>query len=991
MSNWLPPATPSADAVAFRPDARAERKLRAWDLSLAAACLLVVGVPLAAARLIGRLERRPQLGAHGREVHRHTLALPDHVLGRAFSKLGARHWPQVLDVLRGDLAWVGPTWLEKSPIRDIPEAACVRPGLVSLWSIRRRTAVDFGTQAESDLEYLGNRSLKHDIGVLVRGALVGLLPLPSHAPDGRVRICDVAFENVTMPEAVARLRDMLDGQQTRQVSFVNPACVNIAASDRGYRRALARADMVLPDGIGTKIAGDMLGTPIKQNVNGTDLFPRLCDMLDARGASLFLLGGQQGVPDAVAQAILSRWPGIRIVGKRDGFFSVAQEGDVAAEVRASGADVLLVARGVPMQDVFIDRYLPMFGVKIAMGVGGLFDFVSGRINRAPRWMRDSGLEWVYRLMQEPGRMWKRYLVGNFTFLGRVALQRLGLRQPADDVVVTPSTQGAPASTAASRTAMPSGIRAVVFAAEAVAADIPAAPDHPGALLPLGHASFIERCMELLAMSSIAEVDLVVSNRPEALRRLVGNGQRWGLRIHWHLAKDCERPYDVLRVIDFSGARRVIIGHASEWMRPDAMQQLANRDQRAMIRETDGSLHWAGWAAVPPAVLQQVEPGFDRAQLADLVGSKAHAALYLFSEQVARNHSAAALLAAQHAVVASEDLFELPGAWISTTWGGLSPSARVHPGARIEGPVLIGPGCFVADGAVIGPHAVLTRDVVVSAGTLVRDSVVLPETFLGSGLDLSATVVNGNRVSHVALGVNMVLPASDGLLLKLKSTRLRPPARLVSRAVAVLLLGIGAPLSLLDSAQRKLRGRPLRWTARSVVTGVDEQNGECTLSVLRCPDPDLRGGLPALLAHAGPALDVLEGRRRWFGMRARSAEAWQALNPDWQAMLASSQVGVFHAPSGARTPDERPEAEAAADAFQAVQHSTADNLRTLAASLRVLRRGSRANRGVMTPEVIRPVWRPMASEHADEAPASVAAAAPVAPVVQVARQPEMVDA
>ncbi|MEI8133408.1 MAG: WecB/TagA/CpsF family glycosyltransferase, partial [Leptolinea sp.] len=134
----------------------------------------------------------------------------------------------------------------------------------------------------------------------------------------------------------------------------------------------------------------------KQNVNGTDLFPRLCQMLEARGASLFLLGGQPGVAESVADVIRQQWPQLRIAGIRDGFFEVSQEGVVAAEVSASKADMVLVARGVPMQDVFIDRHLPQLGVMVAIGVGGLFDFVSGRINRAPTWMRDTGLEWIYR-------------------------------------------------------------------------------------------------------------------------------------------------------------------------------------------------------------------------------------------------------------------------------------------------------------------------------------------------------------------------------------------------------------------------------------------------------------------------------------------------------------------------------------------------------------------------------------------------------------------
>lgn len=953
MSHWLPPASPSTAAVDFVADPRTERRLRQIDVLLSLAALAAVGVPLALTRLFCPIEIRTQTGAHGREVQRLYLTLPDGRTGWVLARLGARHWPQLLNILRGDLAWVGPTWLENSPVRDIPAAAGVRPGVVSLWSIRRRTAVDFGTQAEADLEYLAHRGVRHDLGVLLRGAIVALLPLPRHARDGRVRIGDVAFDNVTMPEAVAQLRDMLDGQVPCQVSFVNPACVNIAARDRGYRRALARAALVLPDGIGTKIASDLLGTPLRQNVNGTDLFPRLCDMLDARGASLFLLGGQDGVPQAVAHAVQTRWPNLRVAGLRHGFFTPAEEGDVVRQVRDSGADVLLVARGVPMQDLFIDRHLPFFGVKFAMGVGGLFDFVSGRINRAPRWMRDCGLEWVYRLMQEPGRMWQRYLVGNITFLGRVTLQRLGWRRGADDL------QNPAALPAAGRSAPApsSGVRAVVFATDTVGADLPALPDLPAALLPLGHASFLERCMETLAQASIVDVDLVVSHRPEAMRQQIGNGQRWGLRVRWHLVRDAEHPCEVLRLIPVEGLHRLVIGHASQWIEPAAMQQLANHERTAMTRGLVGSPdeapRWAGWATVAPARLQQLGPHTSRDDLHRLVmplGESLDSAhwLWLDERQYAQADSAAALLQAQRTAVGPDNRYEVPASWISTAWGGMSPSARLHPTARLEGPVLIGPGCFVGEGASIGPHVVLTRDVVVSAGTMVRDSVVLPETLLGSGLDFSGTVVTGNRITHLALGVKSVLPPSDGLLLDLSRSAQGVRVSLGSRGLAGLGLVLLAPVLLPDLLLRRISGAAPRWQASAVITGRDDASGQWAQAWLRCPQ-QVSGsdhGLAALLALGGPLMDVLQGRRAWFGMRPRDAQTWQQLNPDWQDLLAQTPVGVFHAPAWRGDPASQVEAEAAADAFQAVEHGAAANLRTVMA---IVDRRWRPTQPVTTPQ------------------------------------------
>jgi exopolysaccharide biosynthesis WecB/TagA/CpsF family protein len=663
-------------------------------------------------------------------------------------------------------------------------------------------------------------------------------------------------------------------------------------------------------------------------------------MLDARGASLFLLGGQDGVPQAVAHAVQARWPNLRVAGLRHGFFTPAEEGDVVRQVRDSGADVLLVARGVPMQDLFIDRHLPFFGVKFAMGVGGLFDFVSGRINRAPRWMRDCGLEWVYRLMQEPGRMWQRYLVGNVTFLGRVALQRLGLRRGADDLQAV-----APAAAGSGRSPPPvsSGVRAVVFATDTVGADLPALPDLPAALLPLGHASFLERCMETLAQASIVDVDLVVSHRPEALRQQVGNGQRWGLRVRWHLVRDAEHSCEVLRLMPVEGLHRIVIGHASQWIEPAAMQQLANHERTAMTRgpasspDADEAPRWAGWATVAPERLQQLGLHASRDDLHRLVmplGEHLDSAhwLWLDERQCAQAGSAAALLQAQRTAVGPDNRYEVPASWVRTPWGGMSPSARLHPTARLEGPVLIGPGCFVGEGASIGPHVVLTRDVVVSAGTLVRDSVVLPETLLGSGLDFSGTVVTGNRITHLALGVKSVLPPSDGLLLDLSQPAQAVRVSLRSRGLAGLGLVLLAPVLLPDLLLRRVSGAAPRWQASAVITGRDDASGQWQQARLRCPQqmPGSGHALTALLALGGPLLDVLQGRRAWFGMRPRDAQTWQQLSPDWQALLSQAPVGVFHAPAWSGDPDNQTEAEAAADAFQAVEHGAAANLRTVMA-------------------------------------------------------------
>jgi N-acetylglucosaminyldiphosphoundecaprenol N-acetyl-beta-D-mannosaminyltransferase len=234
----------------------------------------------------------------------------------------------------------------------------------------------------------------------------------------------VGISNITMTEALDAIESRFHGDGCTQVSFVNADCLNKAAEDSRYRSVLQRSWLVLPDGIGVKMAGKLLGFKVRDNVNGTDMFPLLCQRLSARSGSIFLLGARPGVPDAVAQWIRRNFPEVVISGVIDGFRK--DDEAIVAEINAASPDVLLVAKGAPLQEMWIAEHRDSLDARICIGVGGLFDFFSGRIPRAPRWMRRSGTEWVYRLYQEPQRMWRRYLLGNFLFIANIMLERISL-------------------------------------------------------------------------------------------------------------------------------------------------------------------------------------------------------------------------------------------------------------------------------------------------------------------------------------------------------------------------------------------------------------------------------------------------------------------------------------------------------------------------------------------------------------------------------------
>jgi N-acetylglucosaminyldiphosphoundecaprenol N-acetyl-beta-D-mannosaminyltransferase len=891
-------------------------QLRVMDMTIATIAMVFLTLPIFLGWVAGRPRAVRHWGHSQRQFNRWQLDFPDSIAGRFLTRLGMTHCLTLWSILTGDMAWVGPKALPvDSDGRPGGAMTSLRPGLVNIWDLRRRTAVDFGSEHDAELEYLAQRGVRHDFGLLVRALFVAWMPLPKATSEGRVCVGDVFFDNIDMTQALTQLSQMIDGDSTHQVSFVNPACVNIAAHDRGYRRILARAAMVLPDGIGIKIAADIMGLPLKQNVNGTDLFPRLCEMLERRGASLFLLGGQPGVVEKVVQVVKAQWPTLRIVGQRDGFFGIAQEGEVAAQVRASGADVLLVARGVPMQDIFIDRQLHQLGVKVAIGVGGLFDFVSGRISRAPRWMRDTGLEWVYRLMQEPSRMWKRYLVGNFTFLGRVVLQRLGIRKRANDAI---KDEFSPAPLNGQ------GQRCVLFATTPAAKDIPVPFDFPAALLPFGSSTFIESTLDQLANLGVKEIDLVVSARPEALRQLLAKGERWGIQLRWHLIKDATTPYNLLQSLGLNHMDQLLLGHADRWIAGDALERMIAKSQVLAHTQSGSSVVWAGWGMTTGAILGTLPMHCDESSFGEHLCSQTTQLQVLDSGQFLAPDSAADLLAAQQIALTDEFMCQVPATWLRASWGAYSPDAVLESGAIIDGPALIGPGCFVARGAQIGAGTVLTRDVVVSTGSLIRHSLVLPQTFVGQDLELDGTIVNAQSVQHLKLGVRTVIAASEALLLDLHN---KEPAgtSLLARCTAAFACLVCLPWLAIDTAIRRAHGLPMRWVKQIVVVGRDVETTKVRLQALRCA-PDLTGQRRHLMAHYGAWLDIVSGHRSWFGARPRSLSEWYAIGRDWQLLLANTPVGCLHAPAWSENTTDGADARAAADVFFAVRPGWLERVR-----------------------------------------------------------------
>ncbi len=230
---------------------------------------------------------------------------------------------------------------------------------------------------------------------MTRPTTIPLLGIPVHA--------------VTMDETLALVESYMAAPRLHQIATVNPEFVMAAQTDDEFRRVLEAADLCLPDGVGLLYAARRYGRRLPERVPGSELVYRLAERAAERGWPLFLLGAAPGVAEAAAAILTARYPGLRVAGCYAGTPAVAENEALVARINASGAALLYVAYGAPQQDKWIARNRDaLTTVRVAIGVGGSLDFVTGRAVRAPRWMQRVGLEWLHRLYKEPWR-WRRML------------------------------------------------------------------------------------------------------------------------------------------------------------------------------------------------------------------------------------------------------------------------------------------------------------------------------------------------------------------------------------------------------------------------------------------------------------------------------------------------------------------------------------------------------------------------------------------------------
>ncbi|MCI0396284.1 MAG: WecB/TagA/CpsF family glycosyltransferase [Chloroflexi bacterium] len=230
-----------------------------------------------------------------------------------------------------------------------------------------------------------------------------------HLTSRSVPILGVPVHAVTMADTLAVVQQFMAEPGLHQVATVNPEFVMAAQEDADFRHVLQQADLCLADGVGLLLAGRWLGTPLPERVPGSELVYHLARLAAEEGWRLFLLGAGPGVAEEAAAVFQDLYPGLAIAGSYAGSPDPAENEAIVRHINDSAADILYVAYGAPNQDKWIARNREALRtVRMAIGVGGALDFVTGRAARAPRWLQRLGLEWLHRLIREPWR-WRRML------------------------------------------------------------------------------------------------------------------------------------------------------------------------------------------------------------------------------------------------------------------------------------------------------------------------------------------------------------------------------------------------------------------------------------------------------------------------------------------------------------------------------------------------------------------------------------------------------
>ena len=300
---------------------------------------------------------------------------------------------------------------------------------------------DFDNQAavglkENEKHVVLEQQLKgsslHFLTTFLKGLFIQLFfPIDKKNKTPKVaKLFGLPINNVQMQEAiewVCSQQQTVTSSNNKIAFFVNAHSVNLSAKSNKFKQQLLLASRLFADGSGMRLAAQFNGIHLQANINGTDMLPKLCEKAASAKQSIFLLGGKPNVAIKAAKNLTSTYQELQIAGCEDGFFDKDNEQvneELIQKINDSGADILLVGLGSPVQETWCLKNAQQLNCKRILAVGGLFDYFSGSIARAPAWMRELGLEWIWRLIQEPKTKFSRYVIGTPEFLFRLLFNKL---------------------------------------------------------------------------------------------------------------------------------------------------------------------------------------------------------------------------------------------------------------------------------------------------------------------------------------------------------------------------------------------------------------------------------------------------------------------------------------------------------------------------------------------------------------------------------------
>jgi len=231
-----------------------------------------------------------------------------------------------------------------------------------------------------------------------------------------VEFLGLRFDDLSLREALDTIEGFVRERTPRKIFTPNVALLMWSRIDPFLRRVYRSCDVVTVDGMAIYYALHLVGDPVQVCLSASLIFHPLLRLAQARGYGVYLLGAKEPILLQAVDNLRRQFPGIRIVGAHDGYFDVDNAGAVVADIRRARPDILLLGMSTPVKERFAERYLQEMGVPVTIGVGGMFDIAAGVARFAPPWIRRLCLEWLYRLVQEPRRLWRRYLTTNFAFL-----------------------------------------------------------------------------------------------------------------------------------------------------------------------------------------------------------------------------------------------------------------------------------------------------------------------------------------------------------------------------------------------------------------------------------------------------------------------------------------------------------------------------------------------------------------------------------------------